>query len=213
MDKINIPDFGEIFFKEIDSYLIKNRKKLTCANVAEIYWKFFNTSKKFKGNSEGFTGLSELIIFRYLFHQLGGSSFVRKSVSEQQFQFISENCRLGCNIPLVINDKKYKPDIVVFQSDKLIAVISVKVYFTNGFNTIADEMEKLEKFKASHPEMKALLITFASQPQKGKVLAKLREVKKSKEWFNFMYLKENNELFGKTMGKYLGLERVVRQYI
>ena len=156
MDQTNIPDFGEIFLKEIDSCLIKKHKQLTCANIAEIYWKFFATLKIFKGNSEGFTGLSELIIFRYLFHQLGSSAFIRDSVSDQQFHFISKNRRLGCNIPLVVNSKKYKPDIVVFQSDKLIAVISVKTYFTSGSNTVKGEIEKLEKVKASHPEIRAI---------------------------------------------------------
>ena len=68
----------------------------------------------------------------------------------------------------------------------------------------------MSSMRLPYPEMKALLVNFTSQPKKGKALTKLKEIKNNKEWFSFVCLKENNELFGKTLEKNLGLERVVK---
>ena len=162
--------------------------------------------KEVKGNSEGFTGLSELIVFRYLLHHLGGS-FEKKKISPQQFGFFTENFQVKCNYLISVDDKRYKPDILVFQSGDLVAFVSIKTYLPNGKRTVLDEIEVMRKFKIIYPKMKSLLIIFDSQPQKIRkngVLEKLEETSKNKSWFSFLYLKNNSALFGKTIDQYLG---------
>jgi hypothetical protein len=63
----SIANMGEKFLKEIDHYLANNYQNLTCNDIHDMYFDFiFKVLKDFKGNSNGFTGLSEYLIFRFL---------------------------------------------------------------------------------------------------------------------------------------------------
>jgi hypothetical protein len=111
------------FLEEIDYFIKENLRTLTCSQIYEFYFRFFYDLKDFKGNSNGFTGLSEYLIFRSIFHLLGGS-FSRKNAFGSNW--ISEfestddnNICIGQSIPIRIDHKKIYPDITVHYTGRL----------------------------------------------------------------------------------------------
>src|SRR5574341_84731 len=103
-------NMGRRFLEEIDSYIKKYLRTWTCSQVHEFYFRFFYDLKEFKGNSNGFTGLSEYLIFRSLYHLLGGS-FNRKNISGSNWIYefestINNRMRIGQGIPIYLHEKK-----------------------------------------------------------------------------------------------------------
>ena len=211
MSKVSPSNIGRRFLEEIDRYLEINRHNLRCADIHNIYSQFFKDLKEFKGNSNGFTGLSEYLVFRFLYHVLGGR-FDRRRVpnSSDLWEFVSQfgDLRIGQSVRVQIDGKRYYPDIVVYCSDKLIAVIQVKICLTHGLREIKKELEVLEKLRERHPEMRALLIIFMRLSKKGTILPALQGTKKSKKWFDFLILEQNEELFGRALQSSLELGRL-----
>jgi hypothetical protein len=74
------------FLKNLDLFIATNLDTLTCADVYNIYSDFFHDLKQFKGNSSGFTGLSEYTIFRIFYHLLGGN-FEPKQITNDSLRF------------------------------------------------------------------------------------------------------------------------------
>ena len=159
MTKTDVPNISRKFLKEVDGYLAKSWQSLRCLDIHGLYFEMFNGLKEFKGNSSGFTGLSELLIFRFLYHQLGGLFEPPRKVTQDLWEFVSESIsslRIRQSCPVTAG-KKYYPDIAVCKADKLLAVIQIKLYLTNGLKEAKKEVEVLEDLQRSHPEMQALL--------------------------------------------------------
>ncbi len=212
MLEANISKIGKQFLEEIDHYLANNYRNLKCADISNMYFQFFQDLKEFKGNSNGFTGLSEYLIFRFLYHLLGGE-FERKKIpdSHELWEFISKhnnNLRIGQNVPVPLDGQRCNPDIVIYESGRLIAVIEIKIYFSGGVKQIARERERLEKLRKCYPEVQVLWIVFSKLSTKGKIWPALEQIKNGRRWFNFLNLEQSNEPFGRTLHKCLDLERL-----
>ena len=211
MSKSSVPNIGRKFLEYVDKFLAGNYQILTCADIHDIYSQFFWDLKEFKGNSTGFTGLSEYLIFRFLYYLLGGS-FDRQRVTPDLWQFVSKShndLRIGQSIPIPLNRKRCYPDIVIYHSGKLVVVIQIKLYITNSLKEVKKEMKTLEEIRKDHRDLLALMIIFSGLSEKGKVLPELRKERDNKAWFNFLVLKENNELLKQKLQDYLGLERIM----
>lgn len=199
---------GRNFLEDMDKFILHKYQILKCKDVAKIYFDFFLDLKDFRGNSAGFTGLSEFLIFRFLYHLLGGS-FKRNWINKDSVEFVSRTnggFRLRQSLPLDVNGKKYRPDVAVFQGDLLKGVVQIKVYLTLGRSEILKEMKILKEIKHANPKMKAVLIIFAKLPSKGKELAELQKQRdKNYGWFDYVILRGNNELLGKSLLKCLGI--------
>ncbi len=212
MPEANISNIGNQFLQGIDRYLADNYLNLKCADIPNMYFQFTRSLKKFKGNSNGFTGLSEYLIFRFLYHWLGGE-FERKDIpgSQDLSEFISKhnnNLRIGQSVPVSLNGQRCNPDIVIYESGRLVAAVEIKIYFSGGVKQIARERERLEKLRKCYPEAQVLWIVLWKLSTKGKILSALKEMKKGRQWFNFLNLEPNNEPFGSELQKYLDLERL-----
>ena len=87
------------YLEEMDKFIAKNYRILTCGDIHDIYFDFLQVLKEFRGTSTGFTGLSELLILRFLYHQLGGSFKIHDVPDTDELkEFISEsynNLRIG----------------------------------------------------------------------------------------------------------------------
>ncbi|HEC75936.1 MAG TPA: hypothetical protein ENI33_01600 [Thermoplasmatales archaeon] len=124
MVKTNIPNIGRKFLTDIDEYLKESRQKLTCDDIYEIYNQFFHDLKEFKGNSSGFYGLSEYLIFRMLYNLLIDHSGPFKRSETACNLWENNKFRIGQSSRVTVGNKRYRPDIVVYnKSDELIAVI------------------------------------------------------------------------------------------
>jgi len=133
------------FLTDLDGFLHDNIDYLTCSDVHDIYSDFFRDLKDFKGNSSGFTGLSEYIIFRFILHLLG-SSFVKVKKTDELYEFASKDgiYRIGQNTPLKTSSKRYYPDIIVYKKNLPILIIEIKIYLTNGITTLMEDLNKLK---------------------------------------------------------------------
>jgi hypothetical protein len=62
-DLSKIHSIGENFLKNLDKIIDKRKFELSCNDINEIYGEFWDNLKEIRGNSSGFTGLSEFLIF------------------------------------------------------------------------------------------------------------------------------------------------------
>lgn len=170
-------------------------------SIYEIYSQFRELLKKFRGTSSGFRGPSEFLIFRFLYHQLGGSFTIHK-VARELKRFISElhdNLWIGQNIGVEAGGRRIYPDISMYHSKDLLSVIQIKIYPTGGTEEVGREMEKLEQLRTQYTKLRALLMIYEGLSPTGKIFRELREQKNTKEWFDFLILKENEELLAKKL--------------
>lgn len=186
---------GRRFLEDLDSHLKEVWPKLTCREVAEIYFGFFEDLKCFRGTSGGFTGLSELLIFRFLFHQLGGR-FKPVKRTRDQWEFRAEGddgIRLGQNLPVKGSGNRYRPDVVLFKGEELLAAIQVKTYLVSGRRTFQDELTKLEDLRARYRGLRALLVIFDRLPARGETERYLETEAEKAGWWDFLFLRDDNE--------------------
>jgi len=204
---------GKQFFEEIDSYIKKNLQTLTCSQIYDFYYFFWEHLREFKGNSNGFTGLSELLVFRSLYHLLGGSfKRIKASRSNWIYEFESnadKGIRIGQSVPIYINDKRIYPDITINNLERLKAVAQIKLYLTGGINEVFNEIEKLKALRANYMDLRALLIIFELSKE-GKIINQLKELKDNLPWFHFDILKQNNDFITTVLTKGLGLNEFIK---
>lgn len=203
-----VEEFLSASLKKMDELIAKNYRTWKCEDVFNAYHQFFLTLKDFRGTSTGFTGLSELLIFRFLYHLLGGQ-FRKKNITKDLKEFVSDDFRIG-SIPIVINGKRIFPDISIYYRKELIAVIQIKTYLTRGINELRKEVDILKKIKTRNPKMRALLIIFALS-KRGKIVRELEKLRKTNKCFNFLILQENKEPLMQKLQQLLGLERITHR--
>jgi len=188
---------GQNFLESIDALIKTNCNDLECNDLAEIYFKFFDTLKQFRGNSSGFTGLSEFLVFRTLYHTLGGRLKGPKEKEVKRTWFIRDNLKIGQGIrtlfktPFMIKDKERKscePDISIRHNNKLVGVIQIKITPLSSSVIIA-EAKTLKKLKEENPELKALLLFLDDKSVGQKVRKILRGFKEENNWFSFIILR------------------------
>jgi len=200
---------GKEFLEEIDNFLAHHYQTLKCSDISDIYFQFSSELKKLKGNSNGFTGLSEYLIFRFFCHLLGGSFRPVEVTPAGLNEFVSDKgFRIGQSTPIMAGGKRYYPDIVVYRDDKLKAIAQVKVYITGGLKEIKGEIGKLKALKDTCTALRALIIIFDKLPNKGKSVSELRnERDQSSGWLDFLALKGNTEVLSSKLEAFLGISK------
>ncbi len=204
------PEFALDFLQRMDSYLCQNVKSITCDEIHSIYTAMFHALKCFRGNSAGFTGLSEFLILRVLIHLLGGS-FRREQISKDLSQFVSdthEGLVVGQSIPVTVRDRKYYPDILVQQSGELLGVCSIKIYPTKGRFTFDDEMAKVGYLMSQNPELRALLLVYDTFSQKtSRVRQHFEQIAANDPRTTLLVLKGNDRLLSSELAAAFALDR------
>jgi hypothetical protein len=198
-----VRNIGLRFLQEVDDHLKENIHILSCDDINRIYSDFFEDLKKFKGNSHGFTGLSEYLVFRFLYHLLGGGD-LEKAPQGTGLWFVSKsdrNLRIGQSTRVDIGDKKYFPDIAVLYKSKLVAVAQIKTYLVNGSGEIEKEMDKITALRKQYTEMQAVLIMFQGPAMTGRVYGRLDRLREDNTWFDFLILKDNRSVMENELRK------------
>lgn len=192
------------FLKNLDLFIANNLDTLTCADVYNIYSDFFHDLKQFKGNSSGFTGLSEYTIFRIFYHLLGGN-FEPKQITNDLYDFRSPDgrFRIGQSTPIIAGSRKYYPDIQILKDDYPLMICEIKVYLTSGIKTLETDIRKLTEINKEYPGTKGLFITYNAISAKGKIYKKLLNENDSNDWFNYLILADNDILIKKSLEKFL----------
>jgi hypothetical protein len=205
-----VPQFGKKFLEDIDRYIAERYTKLTCNDVWKIYNQFFYDMKEFKGNSNGFTGLSEYLIFRSVYHFLGGP-FDQVEKTNDLYEFKSrrdQNLQISQSTPVEIKEgRRLYPDIGVSYAKKLLAVCQIKLYLTQGAKEVRAELKKLDDLKELYPDLQALLLVFNSISTKGRIMADLKNEASRRPWFQYDYLQGNNRILVDVLKESLDLDR------
>ena len=191
------------FLGELDNYIKQNLNDFECDHIFHLYSDYFKALKDYMGNSNGFTGLSELIIFRVVYHLLGGN-FERKEYSNSKKLkcFASKDNRywIGENVKFKF---KIKPDIVVCDgNNNVLRYIEIKLYPTNGVKTIDEAIKKMKTFIDKYPDMKAMLMIY-NPGKNSKITVALKNYKNKYKWFDYCLLKDNSEKISKVLGAFL----------
>lgn len=192
------------FLTDLDTFLDDNKDNLTCSDVYNIYHYFYEDLKNYKGNANGFTGLSEYIIFRFILNMLGGS-FNKKQETPYLYSFESKDkkYRIGENLPVIIKTKKYVPDITIYKDDIPVLVVEIKLYLTNGIKTLMGDINKLNAITSEYPNTQGLFVCYNKIPVKGKIYKRLIDETNSNNKLNYLILNENNQLFKNALRKYI----------
>lgn len=195
---------GIDFLESIDNYLAENLDNLCWSDIYDIYFDFFWDMKKYKGNSSGFTGFSEYLIFRYIYHLLGGS-FDNVQITPHLFEFRSKDgvYRIGQNTPIKTKSHKYYPDIIIYRNDLPVFVAEIKLYLTNGIQTMLGDINKLNEIHESYPNAKCLFITYNLISESGKIYKSLLEETESNDWLDFVILDKNEQNIKEHLEKYI----------
>ena len=203
------PRIARQFLQEADRYVRRNLRRITCADIWKMYNDLYLDLKEFQGSSNGFTGFSEYLIFRFLYHVMGGR-FVRNRITWDLWEFASKTdrrIRIRHNAPVALNSaKNCRPDLVIYEGGRLTRCVQIKVYLTNGGKEVEHELKTLDVLKARHPQMRALLIIFGGLSKRGTVRPALEgDAKKRSGWFSYLVLQDNKELLCEALGKNLRL--------
>ena len=160
------------------------------------------------GNSNGFTGFAELLLFRVIYHLLDDDFEIEDySDSNELKYFVSRDKKywIGENVGFDVGGKRRRyPDIIVCDEDNnMLRYIEIKLYPTNGVKTIEGAIKKMMPFIGKYPDMKAMLIMYRNPGKNSKITAALENYKNKYKWFDYCLLEGNSEKISKVLGEFL----------
>jgi hypothetical protein len=124
-------------FKEMDTYLKENRHTITCHEIFAIKEDFYNIVESLCGSTANLTGITEMLIFRLMYHMFE----MQESVENKSSQFRDIRLLIG-NRYIGKNGKFQEPDIVIEQGNKISFLISIK----NLLSTVSPTSNERESF-------------------------------------------------------------------
>lgn len=108
-------------FKDMDSFLNKNLHSITCNEIFQIKQDFYNIVRTLSGSTANLTGITELLVFRFLYHALGMTGEVNeKSVHNSNHSLYIGKRYKGSN------GKVQEPDIVIEHNNVINYLFSIK---------------------------------------------------------------------------------------
>lgn len=182
----------------IDLQICKNLSLLTCNDIKDIYFALWCELKHWRSSSGNFTGFSELVLFRSLYHAIGEEfKPIETGDSRDPIKFESENYEIGQSIKIEVNGKKKSPDIYIKRNNQLISIIQVKI-FVDDDSKIGKEVETFELFKSEFPTIKGLFIVFNKSG-----FNKKREEMLRKAGYATLVLQGNSELIYSVLSRFV----------
>lgn len=156
---MKIENIWNKLFTVTDNTLKENINSITCADICNMYTAFTDNLRIHKGNANGFPGLSEYLIFRYIYNMLGGEfNTIENTDIIYEFQSKKDsNYYIGQNIRVDLSKgKRCYPDIVISTENNILSTIQIKLYLTNGLKEIEKEMLTFKELRKKNRQMKAL---------------------------------------------------------
>jgi len=200
----------------IDKWIEEHYKSITCEDIANTYWEFEETLKRYRSTCADFTGLSELLIFRILLHYLNeglGAKLNTKYINKEKvymegdlIPFIDEGKKLkiGQTLKIKLENARYKkPDISLFSNEKLYGVVQIKTYKVSPA-AFKNEFDGLEVIKRIFPSMKALFVLYS-----GKIDDEYKKVMGKNQWCSII-LERNKSKFIDELERALSLKQYVK---
>ncbi|MEW4286193.1 hypothetical protein [Priestia koreensis] len=197
-------------FKDMDKYIKENLDTITCHDIFEIKSDFYTEIESLCGNTANFTGLTELLIFRFMYHALGMTEDVQnKLVQQDNMKLLIGNRYIGKN------GKYQEPDIVVEKNEVIKYLLSIKNILStvsptknekesilikelikqNGVctNSIQD-IFRIDNIRHNrNNNFNSITIVFSKIPQRHKRAIEI--IHNKFEWHRFLILENNNNSF------------------
>ena len=167
----DVRNIGLKFLQDIDAFIKDNIDNLSCDDISSIYSYFFEDLKKYKGNSHGFTGLSEYLVFRFVYNMLGDLK-PQKATHSTGVVFEStadSKLHIGQSMRVEIGKKLFYPDLAVMYAGELISIAQIKCYLTKGNKEVDEESAKISSLRIKFPKMMAMLIMFQGPVNKERL--------------------------------------------
>lgn len=186
------------WLENMDDYVKNNLYRLTCDNVREAYFSLFGELKRWRSNSGGFTGFSEFLIFRSLYHTIGERFEATETgdIGRDPIIFRSQNYEIGQNVRITLGDVKKFPDIYVKRNGELISIIQVKIVTGGGEHQIAEEVETFKLFKRFYPNIRGLFISLIKDTFTDQKNQKLKQI-----GYKTIVFEANNRLISEVLGE------------
>ena len=186
---------GTIFLDELEKFIEEKLDRITCKDVYNLYFGFFELLKERTGSSGGFTGLSEVIVFMILKKMIEKKygEMTRSILTKDTYYFANSRFAIGRGLTIRFNKQAKRPDISIWKDQNPLdskgrikipdGVIKVKIYPTSGISTVKEAFENLKKMREkAHESFKGMLI-FLIKPgsRSEQLIEKLLEEEKEKE--------------------------------
>jgi hypothetical protein len=201
------------FLQGIDKYIRENINTLSCHDIWKIYYHLFFKLKEIKGTSSGFTGFSELLIFRFMFHLLNGFE-VKKYTNDTRY-FLNKPFTMYQSVrPLKTDmDIDISPDILITKANKPVAAIEIKLYLPGGKQTVTEAFNRLDRLQELNPSgfFGQLLIFTYKKPKRvnnKSIYAELVLLQERNPWFSFLILRNEKALLKDCLYNSLKLNRL-----
>ena len=207
-------DIIDEFLQGIDRYIRVNINTLSCHDIWQIYYHLFFKLKVIRGNSSGFTGFSELLVFRFLLHLLNG--FEAKERTKDTMYFLNESFAIYQSVRPLETDKKISnmsPDILIMKANRPVAAVEIKLYLPGGRQTAIEAFTRLGRLQESNPrDFCGLLLIFTyKKPRRvnsKSIHAELISLQERNPWFNFLVLRNERALLKDCLYDNLKLYRI-----
>jgi hypothetical protein len=187
------------WLNNIDKHIAENINKLTCNDIKEIYYfSLFGELKRWRSSSGGFTGFSEFLVFRALYHTIGEIFNAEEtgSIATDPIIFRSKNYEIGQSVKIKLDDENKSPDIYVKHNGKLISIIQVKLVTGGGGQQITQEVKTFEIFKRHHPDIRGFFIVFIKESFTNDKERRLRNA-----GYTTVILEDNETLISSILNK------------
>lgn len=197
-------------FKEMDNHLKTHIHTITCHEIFEIKNDFYKIVEALCGSTANLTGITELLIFRFMYHALKMQGPIEdKSVQQGNIRLYIGNRYLGKN------GKFQEPDIVIEQNNKIRYLLSIKNQLStitpnnnekastlvkellsqNGvYTTSIQDIYRIENIRHGiHGHFNSLTVIFSKVPQRHQKAIDL--IHQRFDWHNSLVLENNSNVF------------------
>ncbi|MEW5552151.1 hypothetical protein ABGT22_19805 [Peribacillus frigoritolerans] len=198
-------------FSEMDNYIKQNLHKITCNEIFEIKKDFYKIVESLSGNTANLTGITELLIYRFLYHALGMTKRVNNKTVQNRSKSLSMGKRFTGR-----NGKTQEPDLVIEQDGIIEYLFSIKnllntttptnnerestlvqelLIKNNGVYTTAfQDIFRIDNIRhEGNSDFKSITIVFSEIPPRHQKAIEL--IHKQFEWHQFLILENNNNSF------------------
>jgi len=150
-------DWNNLSLNFMDDFLKSYYNRITCEEVAAIYFKFWLDLKNIKGNSTNFVGFSEFLILRCVLHLINEEYFPLEKIKCNPKTQDVGNFSFGDKGIIVTTESipkdfwdvdRRRPDIVIFREKplNLIGIIQTKA-FPASSAYVRKDLDFLKKLK------------------------------------------------------------------
>ena len=156
--------------EEVDELMSARWRLLTGDEVKALYDEFWYGVKELNGNAEGFTGLAEFVLLRFLVNMLGGAQprSINKELSAFQCNLDGRCWITHTHAVDVGGERGLKPDVGIWlkipsytyweDGGELRAAIEIKAGLDQGIPQVNAIQANFQRIISQHPKARCLLI-------------------------------------------------------